>query len=450
MKGRKLRVILYTSIIVLLIGASVFYRFYYYVNYSAKENLPVDAKGKTIVRLWIKQSIISPTRSYQIIKFNKENKDNIYVMLTEYKEEDYENALRTVLASGNDAPDIFEYGYTDLMKYNQVASLNDVGLDYSSIDDSNIVKYKNMPLGIKLTETDVKMLWNKDLFKRAGLDPENPPKTWDEVINDALMIKKKLPDVTPFEFSLDGYQNLKASIGEPSLSQGTIYTSFWDYKKGSYNFDYVRDILGIYNKMYRLNLISKDFDKKDSDKLRSDFNEGNTAMMISTSEDKGYFSNIIPLNFPVGIEDIIQTGKGNNNVYYYIGDPDFLVVNNESIKDEKEKEAIKEFYQYMLSNDVNEQILKTRDALPINLKSAQFAGDIYTGYNNISKFHNEKYDPSIFLSRDEKYDEDVFIDAIKGSVSLDASIEKLNDKYKYYYDFAVDKQKFDFGYYKEP
>lgn len=449
MKGRKLRIILYTSIVVLLIGASVYYRFFYYENYSLKDNIPADAKNKTIVRLWMRQSVISPTRAYQIQKFNKQNKDNIYIIFTEYKE-DYENALRTVLASGNNSPDIFEYGYTDLIKYKQISSLDSIGLNYSSINDSNIVKYENMPLGIKLTETDVKMLWNKDLFKKAGLDPENPPRTWDEVINDAQKIKEKLPDVIPFAFSLKGYQNLKASIGEPSLNQGTIYTSFWNYRKGSYDFNCARDILSIYNKMYNLNLIAKDFDQKDSDQLRTEFNEGNTAMMISTTEDKGYFSNIIPLSFPMGIQDIIQVGSGSNNGYYYVGDTNFLVVNSESVKNQKEKEAIKEVYQYMLSPDVNEQILKTRNALPINLKSTQFTGDIYTGYNDVSRFHNEVHDPTIFLNRDIKYDEGIFVDAIKGKVSINSSINKLNDKYKYYYDFATDKQKFDFGYYKEP
>lgn len=44
------------------------------------------------------------------------------------------------------------------------------------------------------------LFYNKDLFVQAGLDPENPPKTWAEVIEAGLQIKEKLPGITPFSF----------------------------------------------------------------------------------------------------------------------------------------------------------------------------------------------------------------------------------------------------------
>jgi multiple sugar transport system substrate-binding protein len=44
------------------------------------------------------------------------------------------------------------------------------------------------------------MVWNKDVFKAAGLDPEKGPATWDELMADAAAIKAKVPGVSPVEF----------------------------------------------------------------------------------------------------------------------------------------------------------------------------------------------------------------------------------------------------------
>ena len=36
----------------------------------------------------------------------------------------------------------------------------------------------------------IPLAYNKDLFKKAGLDPENPPKTWDEFLKACETLKK--------------------------------------------------------------------------------------------------------------------------------------------------------------------------------------------------------------------------------------------------------------------
>ena len=67
------------------------------------------------------------------------------------------------------------------MKNEQVASLDKINIDMKNIDKSNIVRFREMPLGIKLMETNVKFIWNKDLFKKIGLDPNKPPQNWEVI-----------------------------------------------------------------------------------------------------------------------------------------------------------------------------------------------------------------------------------------------------------------------------
>jgi multiple sugar transport system substrate-binding protein len=62
--------------------------------------------------------------------------------------------------------------------------------------------------------TDTRGLWyNKDLFKKAGLDENWSPKTWDDVLSTARTLKKKLPDVVPF------WMNSGKATGEATSMQ---------------------------------------------------------------------------------------------------------------------------------------------------------------------------------------------------------------------------------------
>ena len=43
--------------------------------------------------------------------------------------------------------------------------------------------------GVPVDVTNIQMLYNKDLFKKAGLDPEKPPQTWEEFIVAGAKLK---------------------------------------------------------------------------------------------------------------------------------------------------------------------------------------------------------------------------------------------------------------------
>jgi multiple sugar transport system substrate-binding protein len=100
----------------------------------------------------------------------------------------------------------------------------------------------------------IPFVWNKAMFKKAGLDPNKGPKTWAELLADAK--KLKAAGFTPFGmgnkdgyggawfFSLIGKQNLnsinelkaamigKAKFSEPRFSG--FYQTLADFKKAGY------------------------------------------------------------------------------------------------------------------------------------------------------------------------------------------------------------------------
>ena len=53
------------------------------------------------------------------------------------------------------------------------------------------VTYNGQQWGIPTAFSTKAIYWNKDLFTKAGLDPNKPPATWDELLSDAKTIKEK-------------------------------------------------------------------------------------------------------------------------------------------------------------------------------------------------------------------------------------------------------------------
>lgn len=54
------------------------------------------------------------------------------------------------------------------------------------------VTYDSATYGIPTNNETMAFIYNAKIFKDAGLDPENPPATWDDVVKDSKIIKDKL------------------------------------------------------------------------------------------------------------------------------------------------------------------------------------------------------------------------------------------------------------------
>ena len=54
------------------------------------------------------------------------------------------------------------------------------------------VMYEGVPYGIPTNNETMALIWNADIFKRAGLDPESPPATWDDLVAYSKQIHDKL------------------------------------------------------------------------------------------------------------------------------------------------------------------------------------------------------------------------------------------------------------------
>ena len=53
------------------------------------------------------------------------------------------------------------------------------------------VTWDGKTYGVPTNNETMALIWNADLFKQAGLDPENPPATWDDLVAYSKQIKEK-------------------------------------------------------------------------------------------------------------------------------------------------------------------------------------------------------------------------------------------------------------------
>lgn len=122
-------------------------------------------------------------------EFNSIMDDGIQLEVRFFTDDAYTDALKVARENGT-APDIFmtSYGnlYSDTIATGYAAPLNDL-LDQTYFDDivddvKALVSYEgNYYAYPQLLEPSALLFYRKDYFEEAGLDPDSPPKSWEEL-----------------------------------------------------------------------------------------------------------------------------------------------------------------------------------------------------------------------------------------------------------------------------
>lgn len=142
-------------------------------------------------------------------EFNAANPDIKVTAVVQPSYDEYKTLLQTSILS-NTTPDIAAVDLIwvpGLVKSNALAPLDDMIKADSSFDINdfyaNLVNYdviNQNRYAIPVSANDMEVIWNKDLFKKAGLDPEKAPTTWDEMQQMAEKCSDPANGVEGFEF----------------------------------------------------------------------------------------------------------------------------------------------------------------------------------------------------------------------------------------------------------
>ena len=130
-----------------------------------------------------------------IDKFNEEY-PNVTINYQSVAFGEAQNKFKTAAKSGKGAPDILraEVAWTP-----EFASLGYLyQLDGTAALENNFLEtplssnvYEDKTYGVPQVTDTLGLMYNKELFEKAGLDPEAPPTTWEEVAEAAEALKSK-------------------------------------------------------------------------------------------------------------------------------------------------------------------------------------------------------------------------------------------------------------------
>ena len=137
----------------------------------------------------------APAYDELIDKFNEEY-PNVEIDHQVVPFDQTQNKFKTAAESGSGAPDILraEVAWTP-----EFASLGYLyNLEGTAALDNNFLEtplssnvYDGKTYGVPQVTDTLGLMYNKELFEKAGLDPEAPPTTWDEVREAAKALKSK-------------------------------------------------------------------------------------------------------------------------------------------------------------------------------------------------------------------------------------------------------------------
>lgn len=164
--------------------------------------------------------------------FNETNDKGIKIKMDIIPWANFFEKLPPALAT-NTAPEMILMGMDQIAPYSSMGNLVDISdfFDTMSVDRSNfsetvldLCTYNGVLYMAPMQTNSLYLYWNKDLFIEAGLDPESPPETWDELYEMAIKLTNPEKNVYGFGLPVGSisvyYNHLLAEGGNLIDSEG--------------------------------------------------------------------------------------------------------------------------------------------------------------------------------------------------------------------------------------
>jgi multiple sugar transport system substrate-binding protein len=406
--------------------------------------------GKDDVVTITHYTIDSPDRTFveKLIPDFEAKHPNIKIKVTKTPYEQFDSKLQSSIAAKN-APDVTSHwGYGGFMEYYNKGMLADLSpymgefkaSDYNIPEDvMNIYKVDGKPYGIPLNSYVTVMLYNKDMFDKAGLDYppadyEDKSWTFDKMVEYAKQMTVDSQNLEEAQYGVDfgwGERDQRAQYFGGNVYSDDTWTN--GGKPSEVNLTQP-EVIEAYKTIYGLIWDKKvsptpAFSKSVSGQFGDPFLSGKIGMSVVGSWSLAASDNF---NFKVGVAAVPQGPNEKVRSVLYV-DPLFV------LKDSKHPKEALEWIKYLVTTEVQEKSIELSGGNPpINAKAADkyysnFDGidpaDIQRVFEGAYKYGFESYNHLIsnYSQINELFINDL-ANVENGQETVEEALPRIQDK----------------------
>ncbi len=246
------------------------------------------------------------------------------------------------------------------------------------------------------------LIYNKDMFKEAGLVDEKGEPTPPETLEELREYAKKLTDVKArkYGYIIAGKTSLIYADDVMKMSSATSgYADGYNPKTGEFDFSHEATVMKTMLGMKEDGSCYPGTESTDNDQARARFAAGDIGMKTAGSYDFGVLTSQFPASIDWGVAPYPTETEGNRKKQH-MGNYGYLMINKKSADEKAEK--IAKVLDFFYGDDLIEESYKQGIDIPLQLEVVNKVklSDDKKQWQEFAKLLNVSQATPLALSRD--------------------------------------------------